>query len=100
MDDKKELQTKNNSEKPKQKNDYSKSSVISPLQRFEKSMHITYEMWHDGAGYDMDALKSTSTTERKIIEQMLIHRSPRDWQISKRLQKSTQKAPEKPLKTR
>ena len=79
MDDKKELQTKNNSEKPKQKNDYSKSSVISPLQRFEKSMHITYEMWHDGAGYDMDALKSASTTERKIIEQMLIHRSPRDW---------------------
>ena len=42
-------------------------------------MHITYEMWHDGVGYDVDALKSASKTERKKIEQLLIHRSPRNW---------------------
>ncbi len=70
MDDKKQLQIENNS---------GKSSIISPLQRFEKSMNITYEMWHDGVGYDIDALKSASKTEREKIEELLIHRSPRDW---------------------
>src|ERR1700690_889201 len=79
MDKKKELKTNNNSETLKQENDPGKSSIISPLQRFEKSMNITYEMWHDGIGYDMDALKSASKTEREQIEQMLINRSPRDW---------------------
>ncbi len=71
MDDKKQLQNR--------RIDSGKSSIISPLQRFEKSMNITYEMWHDGVGYDMEALKSASKTEREKIEELLIHRSPRDW---------------------
>jgi hypothetical protein len=51
----------------------------SPLQRFERSMEIDYEKWHDGIGYDLEAIKSASPNERQLIEQMLIHHSPRDW---------------------
>jgi hypothetical protein len=42
-------------------------------------MKIDYEKWHDGVGYDLDALKSASQAERLVIEQILIHHSPRDW---------------------
>jgi len=62
-----------------QKNDSDRSSSVSPLRRFEKSMVIDYEKWHDGIGYDIDALRSASPTERAAIEQMLIHHSLRDW---------------------
>ena len=62
-----------------QKTNSDKSSAVSPLQRFEKSMNIDYEKWHDGVGYDIDALRLASQTERKAIEQMVIHHSPRDW---------------------
>lgn len=68
-----------NSKKPKRKNDSDKSRLISPLQRFESSMGIDYEKWHDGVGYDLDALRLASKTERRAIEQMLISHSPRDW---------------------
>jgi len=34
------------------KNDSKKSDQVSPLQRFEKSMDIDYEKWHDGKGYE------------------------------------------------
>jgi hypothetical protein len=70
---------KTNAEKQMPKADSGKSSPVSPLQRFEKSMEIDYEKWHDGIGYDIDAMKLASQTERKTIEQMLIHHSPRDW---------------------
>lgn len=49
------------------------------LQRFEKSMIIDFDKWHDGIGYDIDALKSASPLERKVIEQILINHRPRDW---------------------
>jgi hypothetical protein len=42
-------------------------------------MVIDYEKWHDGIGYDIDAIKLASPAERDAIEQMLIHHSPRDW---------------------
>lgn len=51
----------------------------TPLQRFEKSMKIDYEKWHDGVGYDIDAIRSASPQEREAIEQILIKHSPRDW---------------------
>jgi hypothetical protein len=53
--------------------------LVSPLQRFEKSMEIDYEKWHDGVGYDIDAIKLASATELKEIEQFLVQHSPRDW---------------------
>ena len=42
-------------------------------------MEIDYEKWHDGVSYDIDALRLASPTERKAIEQSLIHHAPRDW---------------------
>lgn len=51
----------------------------SPLDRFIKSMVIDYEKWHDGIGYDLEALRDASPAERKAIESMLLSRPPRDW---------------------
>jgi hypothetical protein len=42
-------------------------------------MEINYEKWHDGIGYDIEAIKLASQNERKAIEQMLINHNPRDW---------------------
>jgi len=42
-------------------------------------MVIDYEKWHDGIGYDLEAIKEASAAEREDIEEMLINRSPLDW---------------------
>ena len=68
-----------NSETANPKGDPGVHSSVSPLGRFEKSMEINYEKWHDGIGYDLDAIRLASQTERIAIEQMLIQHSPRDW---------------------
>src|SRR3990170_392922 len=73
------MDNKTNSEKPKRRTDSGKSSSVSPLRSFEKSMEIDYEKWHDGIGYDIDAIRLASQKEQKAIEQMLIRHSPRDW---------------------
>jgi len=80
-------ETKNKSTKPAKmepKNSGQKSNSAStvsqsPLEQFEKSMQIDYEKWHDGIGYDLEALKSASPTERKIIEDILVNHRPRGW---------------------
>ncbi|MCW3984200.1 MAG: HEAT repeat domain-containing protein [Candidatus Bathyarchaeota archaeon] len=54
-------------------------SSATPLERFKKSMVLDFDKWHDGIGYDLDAIRSASPTEREAIEQMLISHSPRDW---------------------
>jgi len=66
-------------EKRTEASDSERSNPDSPLQRFAKSMKIDYEKWHDGIGYDLNAIKLASPTERKEIEQMLIQHRPRDW---------------------
>jgi hypothetical protein len=55
------------------------SNSTTPLERFEKSMGIDYEKWHDGVGYDLEALRSASPAELKVIESRLVSHSPRDW---------------------
>ena len=40
---------------------------------------MTFDMWHDGLGYDLDALKAVSASERDAIESILINRHPQDW---------------------
>jgi hypothetical protein len=42
-------------------------------------MNITYEMWHDGIGYDLDSLEQIPDSEIPAIEKILIERRPRDW---------------------
>ena len=67
----------------------------SSLQRFIKSMAIDYEKWHDGIGYDLEAIKQASPDERIKIEQILVDHTPKDWRdIEALAQISTPKAKE------
>lgn len=50
-----------------------------PADRFIASMTITFDMWHDGTGYDLDALRAVPPGERARIEHILISHQPRDW---------------------
>ena len=86
MNDKKEIQRKKSTKllKSMSKNldqaiNSTQSAPVSYIQRFEKSMNIDYEKWHEGLGYDLDAIKLASATERKAIEQILVQHYPRDW---------------------
>jgi hypothetical protein len=54
-------------------------SKPSPLERFRKSMIIDYEKWHDGIGYDLDAIAAASPAERQAIEAALLSRGAKDW---------------------
>lgn len=45
--------------------------------RFIRSMEINYEKWHDGVGYDLEALGQMTDDERKSIAARLQNR--RDW---------------------
>jgi hypothetical protein len=47
--------------------------------RFMESMKITYEKWHDGEGYDLEALAQVKGEELKRIEAVLLDRKPWDW---------------------
>jgi hypothetical protein len=47
--------------------------------RFVLSMEMNYEKWHDGIGYDLDALKAATPAERGAIEALLVHRGIKDW---------------------
>jgi len=49
------------------------------FERFKDSMAIDYEKWHDGIGYDLDAIASASPSERKEIETLLLARGAKDW---------------------
>jgi len=40
-------------------------------------MEMNYEKWHDGIGYDLDALEKMTPEELKSVETMLKGRS--DW---------------------
>lgn len=42
-------------------------------------MTIDYEKWHDGVGYDIDALREASVEERGKIESILVNRTPMGW---------------------
>jgi len=43
----------------------------SAVVRFERSLLIGYEQWHDGVGYDVEALREMSGDERRGIETRL-----------------------------
>ena len=47
--------------------------------RFMASTNIDYEKWHDGIGYDLDALRSLSGEERQQAERWLLDRAGNDW---------------------
>ena len=43
------------------------------------STDIDYEKWHEGEGYDLDALRSLTGAEREEAERWLLGRADRDW---------------------
>ncbi len=47
--------------------------------KFIASMTMTFDMWHDGLGYDLAALDAATPADRAAIESHLINRHPRDW---------------------
>ncbi|HLZ07852.1 MAG TPA: HEAT repeat domain-containing protein [Chloroflexota bacterium] len=49
------------------------------VNRFLQSMVMTFEMWHDGTGYDVDLLKQMTPQERESVEKVLVGHQPRDW---------------------
>jgi hypothetical protein len=49
------------------------------LERFLKSMQIGFIEWHDGIGYDLDALKELGPLELKWVESLLISQKDADW---------------------
>jgi hypothetical protein len=55
------------------------ASQSDALRRFLGSMIIDYEKWHDGVGYDLEALAQLSPDELKSVETTLIEHQPRDW---------------------
>lgn len=52
---------------------------ISAYARFLESMKITYEKWHDGIPYDLDALDELTEIEQDKIEKLLISKRSNDW---------------------
>jgi hypothetical protein len=58
-----------------------------PYQGFLKSMRIDFDKWHDGIGYDLEALDEMSPEERVSIESIIVSRSPWDWRDMEALAK-------------
>ena len=48
-------------------------------QRFMASADVGYEQWHDGTGYDLEALGELEGDERAAAEQFLQGRAGSDW---------------------
>lgn len=57
----------------------------SAYQRFIDSMRIDYEKWHDGVGYDLEALPALSPEERRNLVAILRGRG--DWRDAEALQR-------------
>ena len=53
--------------------------MTKAYERFVASMDIDYERWHEGIGYDLDALREMEPDERFRTEHWLITRAGEDW---------------------
>jgi hypothetical protein len=49
------------------------------VRRFEQSMIMDFDSWHDGTGYDLDAVASATPDERQRITDLLLARDVTDW---------------------
>jgi hypothetical protein len=49
------------------------------VRRFEESMVMDFDSWHDGTGYDLDAVASATADEREQITALLLSRDVGDW---------------------
>jgi hypothetical protein len=55
------------------------------FRKFEASLVMDYEKWHDGIGYDLDALQQLEGEERKSAERLLRGVSNPDWRVAEAL---------------
>ncbi|HEX8234839.1 MAG TPA: hypothetical protein VF600_02695 [Abditibacteriaceae bacterium] len=55
------------------------------LEKFAQSMTIGFDQWHDGIGYDLDALLELKGDELARAEAVLIARKNHDWRDSEAL---------------
>jgi hypothetical protein len=55
------------------------SRDASPRARFERSLVIDREQWHDGIGYDLEALRAAGPEDRAAIESLLLQRGIHGW---------------------
>jgi hypothetical protein len=54
--------------------------MASPaFDKFKQSMQIGYEQWHEGIGYDMEALAALSPEELRLAEELVVARQLADW---------------------
>jgi hypothetical protein len=51
----------------------------TPHDRFIRSMAIDYEKWHDGIGYDLEALAESTGEERAALTRLLLRQQPLTW---------------------
>jgi hypothetical protein len=49
--------------------------------KFIDSMTIGFDQWHDGGGYDLDALAQTSDAEKKHLESVLRRQGLDEWRV-------------------
>jgi hypothetical protein len=55
------------------------SGMSAAFDRFMASTDIDYEKWHEGEGYDLEALRALDPDERFRAEQWLLLRADKDW---------------------
>jgi hypothetical protein len=53
--------------------------------RFHRSMKLDYVKWHDGDGYDLDAIAQASPADRAVMEALLVPRGVTDWRDAEAL---------------
>jgi hypothetical protein len=57
----------------------------SAYDRFMQSMQIGHDQWHDGTGYDLEALQELEGEELARVEALLIRRKDEDWRDAEAL---------------
>jgi hypothetical protein len=57
----------------------------SAYDRFMQSMQIGHDQWHDGTGYDLEAVQELEGEELARVEALLIRRKDEDWRDAEAL---------------
>lgn len=68
-----------------QESEPSACSAAEAVQRFTASMKVNFEAWHDGTGYDLEALTAAGSQEREALESLLLSRGVHDWRDAEAL---------------
>lgn len=64
---------------PSNTRDSRPESPDDAVRRFERSLEVGLEQWHDGTGYDLESLRQATPEQRLQMEALLLARGVRDW---------------------